>query len=160
LELDALMAGPAPKPADERRRKNAPRKGEWIDLPAEGTFTSPLPPLPAKMPDGQAWPAPTKRAYKAWRADPSSSQLSVADIDYVLETARIHAYWCDEPYKYEKHLTARLDKLGYTPKGKRDLRYRLPIFAEAQEKAEDKKRQSRSSAARRARLSVIEGGEQ
>jgi hypothetical protein len=129
-----------------------------VDLPEEGSFKLVLPALTAKMPDGSTWPAATKRAYKAWRADPASSQLSVADIDYVLETAVIHAYWVDEPYKYEKHLTARLDKLGFTPKGKRDLRYRLPVYAQAQEAGERKRTQRKTATERRARLSVVEGG--
>lgn len=150
------QTGGVPKPPEERRNKAQPKRGEWIDLPEEGTFKLILPKLPPKMPDGVAWPKQTKEAYAAWREDPASSQLSVADIKYVLETAVIHAYWTVDPLKYEKHLTARLDHLGYNPKAKRDLRYRIPVFREAQEKAEDKKKARKTNTARRARLELVE----
>lgn len=149
------MPGPAPKAPEERRNKAKPRAGEWVDLPAEG-FKKVLPPLPARMPEGEAWPPQTKRAWKAWSADPATTQYSQGDIDFALDSILIHAYFTWEPKKWASELTARMDRMGLTPKGKRDLRYRLVQYVEAQEAGAKKRAAKKTSNQRRARLSLVE----
>lgn len=102
--------GPAPKPKDQRRRYNQPARGEWVDL-------SPLekPVLPAAK---RGWSARVKRLWSAWRADPVTSQYSPSDRAAIFELAERF----DDLAPNEQRL--RMDGLGLTPKGKRDLRWR------------------------------------
>lgn len=151
------MADPtAPKPFEERRNTSAPRKGEWVDLPASGTFKFVLPELPKKDPHGGTWPVATKRAWKAWREDPATTQYSEGDIDFALDTIYIHSLMQDEPKRYASEVAKRMNDLGLTPTGKRALRFRLPQYAEAQEQVESKKRQNKRSKNRRGRLELVE----
>ena len=106
--------GPAPKPAGQRRRRNVPLRGEWVDL-------EPLrkPVLPKADPE---WSVRAKEAWAAWRADPVTARYGPSDLFAVRELARLISD--DETAAAELRL--RMDGLGLTPKGKRDLRWRLP----------------------------------
>jgi hypothetical protein len=74
------MSGPAPKPASQRRRRNVPAGGEWVELPA--TVEKPiLPPLPRGK-----WSARTRQTWDAWRRDPATTQYTSADVAYALDT--------------------------------------------------------------------------
>jgi hypothetical protein len=110
--------GPAPKPAGQRRRRNQPLRGEWVDLEPLGK-----PVLPAA---DRAWPDFVKALWNAWRQDPVTSQYGPADLAAVRELARQYV----ELAPNEQRL--RMDGLGLTPKGKRDLRWR-PVEVEAAE---------------------------
>lgn len=104
--------GPAPKAPGERRRYNQPARSEWIDLePLE------KPVLPPAM---RQWAAHVQLLWKAWRNDPVTSQYGPADLAAVFELARRY----DDLQPNEQRL--RMDGLGLTPKGKRDLRWRTP----------------------------------
>jgi hypothetical protein len=104
--------GPSPKPAGQRRSRHAPQRGEWVDL-------EPLarPVLPAAEKD---WPDHVRALWEAWRSDPVTSQYGKADIAAVVELGRQY----DDLAPNEQRL--RMDGLGLTPKGKRDLRWRTP----------------------------------
>lgn len=100
----------APKDPAERRRRNKPERGEWVDLtPLEA------PVLPEADPE---WSPRVIRLWEAWRADPVSTQWGEADLAAVRELA--------EEWDCLKHTEQRLrmDGFGLTPKGKRDLRWR------------------------------------
>lgn len=109
------MAGQGPPPKDKRRRGNAPARGEWVDL---GALLEPV--LP-KLPRGK-WTAATKIAWESWRKDPVTSQYTVADISYALDTIRLHNEMTPSS---ANEVRLRMDALGLTPKGKRDLRWRV-----------------------------------
>jgi hypothetical protein len=114
------MPGPAPKPQDQRRRYNQPARGEWVDLePLEG------PVLPEA---DENWSPRAKRFWAAWRQDPVTSQYGPADLAAVWDLAENFAGMG------ESTQTARMDRLGLTPKGKRDLRWRTPAEVAAAEK--------------------------
>lgn len=131
--------GPAPKAQEERRNRNPPGRGEWVDLaPLERAV------LP-ELPDGE-WPPATREAWAAWRSDPVSSQYSAADIAYALDTIRLHAAMTPSS---ASEVRLRMDALGLTPKGKRDLRWRI---TEAGEKS---KPPARSGASKRAHLTAV-----
>jgi hypothetical protein len=104
--------GPAPKDPGHRRRYNQPARSEWVDL-------EPLT-KPVLDPAKRGWPAHVKALWAAWRWDPVTAQYSVADIAAVTELARRY----DDLAPNEQRL--RMDGLGLTPKGKRDLRWRTP----------------------------------
>jgi hypothetical protein len=136
--------GPAPKPAGQRRNKTAPARGEWVDLPPlEQPVLSELPDLV----EGD-WSPMTVLTWAAWRSDPVTAQWSPSDVAYALDAIRL--------YDSMKASTAnevrlRMDGLGLTPKGKRDLRWRVVDSSDAP----PPERSSRKSTERRARLSVV-----
>lgn len=118
--------GPAPKDPGHRRRYNQPARSEWVDL-------EPLdkPILPPAM---REWESHVKALWEAWRSDPVTSQYGPADLAAVFELARMY----DKLQPNEQRL--RMDGLGLTPKGKRDLRWRTPAeVATAKGRAEVRK---------------------
>lgn len=106
------MPGPAPKPKHRRVGRSEPLRGEWIDL-------EPIdkPVLPAADPD---WTEHVKFLWSWWEQDPVTTQYGPADVAAILELA----YCFDDLQPSEQRL--RMDSLGLTPKGKRDLRWRTP----------------------------------
>jgi len=116
--------GTAPKPASQRRRRNEPLRGDWVDLePLEEPV---LPPYNRETMAAPDW------LWNAWRADAVSSQYSEADI----ATITLLAVEWDGLQPAEQRL--RMDSLGLTPKGKRDLRWRTPNEVKTIRKAEEK----------------------
>jgi hypothetical protein len=121
--------GRPPKDPGQRRRYNQPARGEWVDLePLE------KPILPAYKSSWRIWiesrdrqgnPITVRRGvsramWAAWRESPVTSQYGPEDIAAVCYLAETFHSLSD---------TARLtllDRLGLTPKGKRDLRWRTP----------------------------------
>jgi hypothetical protein len=112
--------GPAPKPAEQRRNQAAKLRGEWVDLPPLKRPV--LPPLSKRTPDGEPWPKSTQRAWDAWRADPVTAQWSPADVAQAWDTIELHAQMTA---RTASEVRLRMDGLGLTPKGKRDLRWRV-----------------------------------
>jgi hypothetical protein len=103
--------GPAPKPASQRRRRNEPARGEWTDLPSLDK------PVLARAP--KEWPAEAKMLWEAWRQDPVTATYSPADVLALKQLCLRFGDLADT----EQRL--RMDGLGLTPKGKRDLRLRM-----------------------------------
>jgi hypothetical protein len=116
-EEEHLMPGPAPKDAASRVRRAAPSRGEWFELPpASGEVP--------ELPDG--WSDRTRTAWEAWWNDPASTQWTPADRESLTELAELVEMAATNPsptlYGEIRH---RLDGLGLTQKGKRDLRWRV-----------------------------------
>lgn len=106
--------GAAPKEKGQRRRANTPTRGEWVDL--ESTGERNLPPL-----EGE-YEQRILDIWDAWSRDPVSAQWEPGDLDYALDTIELRATkW---PQKADE-IRRRYDALGLTPKGKRDLRWRI-----------------------------------
>ena len=115
--------GPAPKDAAARRRRNQPERGDWVTLqPLERPVLDPLP----QLDDETLWSARTAETWEAWRHDPVSATWSPADRAYAMDTILIHqmVFGLDDAARANE-LRLRMDSLGLTPKGKRDLRYRI-----------------------------------
>lgn len=106
----------APKDPGQRRRYNQPARGEWVDLEPLGKAVLPR--------ADSRWSEAAKRLWAAWRADPVTAQYGPADKAAVWELARLF----DDLAPNEQRL--RMDGLGLTPKGKRDLRWRTPAEVE------------------------------
>ena len=136
--------GPAPKPADQRRRRNQPARGEWVTLPE---LTTPiLPSLPKRATGTGSWSAQTKRAWDAWRKDPATTQFGPADIQLAIDAAYLYAEFARGRISVASEIRQRLDSLGLSPKGKRDLRWRVGEPGEVIEmpRPEPKKRRLRA----------------
>lgn len=114
------MPGPAPKDASQRRRRNEPARGEWVDLEP---LSAPV--LP-ELPEGE-WSPITVMTWAAWRQDPVTAQWSSSDVAYALDTIRLYEQMTPSS---ANEVRIRMDGLGLTPKGKRDLRWRIPASAE------------------------------
>lgn len=120
--MGGVMAGqgPAPKLPEQRAGHIVPKRGEWQDLPP---LVAPV--LPAL--EGE-WPDRTLALWDAWRADWVTGCFGSAEIAMSVELASLHREALADP----KNSVTRwaeirqwMDRLGFTMKGKRDLRLRL-----------------------------------
>lgn len=131
--------GKEPKNPEERRRRNVPTRGEWVDLPKSNPEK---PPAPAND-----WHPHTKTAWNSWWADPASLMWGPADQDTVRELARLHDRM--ESMEGTRGLSSmasevrqRKDGLGLSEKGKRDLRWRVVSDEVAEKRKEAATRES------------------
>ncbi len=124
------MSGPPPKDSWARRRANAPAGGEWVELvPLDHPV---LPALPRRSKaEGGAWSPWARKTWEAWRADPATGQFSAADVQYALDTLFLIDHFGGAPSaSLAAEIRLRTDGLGLSPKGKRNLRWRLSEPAE------------------------------
>jgi hypothetical protein len=115
--------GPVPKDPAARRNRTPSARGEWVDLPP---LERPVLPelAPSASARGRRWSPRTVAAWNAWRQDPATGQFGPAEIAAAVELAYVmEAHVRGEEKAAEVRL--RMDGLGLTPKGKRDLRWRV-----------------------------------
>ena len=138
--------GPAPKPKEQRRNRAEKQRGEWVDLlPLKKEILKPLP-------EDEEWPPSTRAAWDAWRRDPVSAQWSESDISYARDTIRLHAAMTPTT---ASEVRLRMDALGLTPKGKRDLRWRIKSEVDGGEAKPPTTRKRGDHDGRRARLTAV-----
>jgi len=120
--------GPAPKPADQRRRRNAPQGGEWVDLPREGR-KGPAPKwmLPGKAPKAEvlklwrwAWGTPQATMWEGLALEPFVARWCVLTVDVYGGDLGATALMASLP-----ELRQIEDRLGLNPKGLQERRWRL-----------------------------------
>jgi hypothetical protein len=133
------MAAPFPKPKEQRVNRTPPARGEWVDLePLDEPILREYDPEWATRvvltEDGaQEVPSGVRREmWEAWRNDAVTSQYGDADIAAIEElAARFYLMsYADQD--------RRMNALGLTPKGKRDLRWRTPNEVKTIAKQADK----------------------
>lgn len=116
------MPGPAPKPKEQRVKNAQTPQWEWTILPHEGR-TEPYPAL-----KGEGWTQHTLDWWDTvWRS-PQGSQFTDDDIEPLTQIASlIQDFWeTDDPkhmISISNQLNTRMDKYGFSPKGRRDLRW-------------------------------------
>jgi hypothetical protein len=151
------MAGRGPAPAETRRRANTPARGDWIDL--QPLRKRVLPPLPKRAKGEGQWSPRTRRLYEGWRHDPVTATFGPNEIAAALEVAYLEEELVAGTNSLASEIRQRLDGLGLTPKGKRDLRYRV-LFqrpADAPDDPAPKPAPARPKRTdRRSRLSLVE----
>lgn len=140
--------GPAPKDAGARVRRAEPARGEWVYLPPIGKK-----PILAAQPPGRgrgngAWNPRTLRAWKQWRQDPATTQWGPAEISACEDLAFLHHGMCTGTEKASE-VRLRMDGLGLTAKGKRDLRWRAPTETATAAPPEEEKPAKKPAAGRR-----------
>lgn len=112
------MPGPAPKPKEQRVNRNRKLSGDWVVLPREHERTTPkIPPLQAE------WRKHTKDWWKTIWASPMASQWQDADVYGLAELALLREKMLDGELSVTAQVTAKADKFGLTPKGRKDLRW-------------------------------------
>ena len=148
---------PGPPPSTRRRRRNAPAGGEWVDLPPVVDNPT-LPPLP-RLNRGK-WSARTRAAWEAWRKDPATAKYTPADIAYAIDTAHVAELAYEDPTAaLLGELRLRMDGLGLTAKGKRNLRWRIKDPGEAGEQDEVARDRAERLSGRRVRLVAVDPDE-
>lgn len=119
--------GPAPKPADQRRRSNKPAAGDWVDLPREGR-SGPAPKwmLPGK-PAAEvlrlwrwAWSTPQASMWEGLALEPFVARWCKLTVDIHTDALGATALQASLP-----ELRQIEDRLGLNPKGLQDRRWRL-----------------------------------
>lgn len=142
------MPGPAPKPVDQRRRRNAPT-ANTVKLPPEGRVgETPTWPLPGSAPStwDELWSTPQAAAWErlGWTR-------VVARYVHILTL-------CESPESMTAALLGEArqmeDRLGLTPMSMLRLRWEIAADEVAEKRAE--KTPSKTTARRR--LKVADGG--
>jgi hypothetical protein len=114
--------GPAPKDLGKRTRRGAPTRGEWEELLP---LTKPI--LPT-LPRDEDWKNRTVKLWKAWRKDPVTQTYGPSEIAMAVELAYLVNKAVTNtrgPITIWGEIRQWMDRLGLTPKGKQDLRYRI-----------------------------------
>ncbi|CAB4906066.1 unannotated protein [freshwater metagenome] len=132
--------GPAPKPADQRRRRN--KEPDALELPAEGNV-KPYPELPPTYRSGEIVSGGKKRAirskflpetrawYVTWATSPQATEFSPPTWQRLLRLARLVDQFEREPDKgLLSEIRLQEASLGGTPADMLRLRWRI---AEASE---------------------------
>jgi hypothetical protein len=137
------MAGRGPAPTGHAVRRNAPARGEWTDIPQRNAKRAPA--MPSKPREG--WAAGTKLAWKAWWEDGASVAWGPADVEAVRQLAYLHhdvEMMADTRGKSSLlgELRQRMDGLGLTLRGKRDLRLRVTVDELGEKRVESTSRYS------------------
>ena len=117
------MPGPPPKDQSTRRRRNPPSRGEWTPIPSASD--RPVPRIPTRPRGEGAWTVGTRRAWVGWWTDGSSLTWSAADFESVVMLAYLWQKVEDGNLRLASEVRLRMDGLGLSPKGKRDLRLRV-----------------------------------
>lgn len=156
------MPGPAPKQKDLRVRKNVPRNGDWIELPAD-PYTGPRPDLRGLPIEGPACKY-AKDAWEAWWASPMAHQWLPSDWPVLLRLFSLADEWWklarrgDKKGALDAHkaMVALENQLGLTEDGRNKLRWLLPP-SETEAQPDRKRGRTSTSAEMRKRLSVVDG---
>lgn len=146
------MAGNGPAPAETRRRRNDPARGDWTDL--EPLKKPVLPALPKRLKGEGRWSSRTRHLYDGWRWDPVTQVYGENEIAAVVELAYLQEDLSRGTLTIASEVRLRMDGLGLTPKGKRDLRYRV-LFQTAPPEPEPSTPRRPRRSDRRARLELV-----
>lgn len=136
--------GPAPKPSEQRARRNAD-PGALRVIVAKPVKQPTLPPIwerNAKTGKRQrvAWPAETRKWWKMWDDSPLSQDFTSTDWAELLITARLHAAVVDGDLKHAAELRLRVAKFGATPEDRARLRITFAAADEGEQKADQPER--------------------
>ena len=137
--------GPAPKPADQRARRNKdPIPTRVVELRRAAQ-----PDLPTILVEESGelaefvWPARTLEWWRMWAESPLMADATAGDWEFLLDTALLHArYWAGD-LKLAGELRQRVAKFGITPEDRARLRIQFAAADEA-----DDRRGTRQTAAR------------
>jgi hypothetical protein len=130
--------GPAPKPPDQRRRRNitvAP-----VVVAADGEKHGP------ELPEGYDWPQETLDWWDTWRRSAQAATFTGTDWSFLTDTALLHADFHLGDRRVAGELRLRVAKFGATPEDR--ARLRIEVGAGANQSTT----RLRPKAAREARL--------
>ena len=142
--------GPAPKPDEERRRRNAVLG--TVEVAADGVLRGPA------LPDTLDWPDVTREWWDTWRRSPQAQTFTATDWSFLLDTAVLHMEFWDGDRSVAAELRLRAAKFGATPEDR--ARLRLSVTEEPAKPAATSRRRAPAARTRRERLlkAVGDGG--
>src|SRR5690349_4592951 len=109
--------GPAPKDADQRRRRNA--TAAVTVVAKDGKVHGP------ELPESHEWPARTVDWWQTWRESAQASTFTETDWSFLLDTAVLHAeFWLGDR-SVAGELRLRAAKFGATPEDRARLRMEI-----------------------------------
>ena len=132
--------GPAPKPADQVRRRNA--------QPPTTTVTEDGEERGPELPAGPEWPMATLAWWATWRRSAQAQTFTATDWDFLLDTALLHAELWNGDGSVAAELRLRVAKFGATPED----RQRLRLAVKSPEAGEAQAQPRRAAPQRRARI--------
>lgn len=117
--MPGIGQGAPPKPAGQRRRRNAdPFPQRKVE--ADGEIRGP------ELPEDVDWHPRTVAWWEIWRRCAQAQQFTETDWSFLLDTALMHhTMWSKEKWEFAAELRLRAAKLGATVEDR--LRLRLTI---------------------------------
>lgn len=110
--------GPAPKPADKRRRRNS-TSGSTSLVP-DGKLRGPT------LPRDIDWHPRTRAWWLTWRKSPQAQTFIDSDWDFLLDTALMHhAMWTAGQWTLAAEVRLRVGKFGSTPEDRARLKMEI-----------------------------------
>ena len=114
------MAGRGPAPKDRSRRirpgkDHVPQSVVSPDDEVRGP----------ELPEGEDWPAQTRRWWETWRRSPQAQTFTDTDWDFLLDTAVLHAQLWNGHMTAAAELRLRVAKFGATPEDRARLRLQI-----------------------------------
>jgi len=131
------------KPADQRRRRNAPAAEQFEVVNPDGERHGP------ELPDTHDWPAATLKWWETWRTCALAPKFTDTDWAFLLDTAVLHAdFWLGDR-SVAAELRLRAAKFGATPEDRARLKIEV---GDPSKPPAPKRLQTKATQNRKARL--------
>lgn len=121
------MAGRGPAPNPDRRRRNAPARGEITPAPGSGWVHGD----PPKPPSGLV--KASKEAWTTWMGSWFASFWTPEDVPGLRQVIRLYDQVERGEFQRASELRLQMDTYGITPKGQQDRRWARPEPPKADE---------------------------
>jgi hypothetical protein len=118
------MAGHGPAPAEKRRRRNAPERGDWQPTPGSGWQHGDIPRPPAGL------LAVSRDAWDTWMRSWWASHWTPDDLPGLRVVVSLYDQVARGEYVRAGELRLQMDNYGITPKGQQDRRWSPPKHEE------------------------------
>lgn len=149
-----MARGPAPKPPEQRRRRNVPERGDWIDIPADARIDEDPPALPVRD-----WTEGTLRWWAELWQLPQATLWPNGCVETLARLALLRELvWTGAASAADRSEIRQIeDRFGLNPKGLRDLRWRIVDELQDDDVEAAPNRSRKASNRRKAALKLVEG---
>lgn len=123
---------PGPAPSTQRRRRNAPARGDWKSTPKVGWQHGEIP-----SPGGRRMRATTLEAWDIWFRSWFAAHWTPDDLPGLRLVIRLYNAVEGGEFSRAAELRLQMDSYGITPKGQQDRRWSPPDAADVEGAAAD-----------------------
>lgn len=123
-----------PAPAENRRRRNAPARGDWQPAVGEGWQHGDAP----KPPSGLL--KASREAWTVWMASWFAAFWTPSDLPGLRQVIRLYDQVERGEFQRSTELRLMMDTFGITPKGQQDRRWKPPVNEEPRAQPQASKR--------------------